>query len=97
MIRNLSTMDALDLVAEVKRHASVAARFVSRSELAAAAGDERAARDWSYSAGRHEDAFLAEVDEVRRRQAGVPNAELESALALYGASDLVAVPVGGQR
>ena len=81
-------LDAYRLAEEVARHAAVAARHLSYSELWQARGNDRAARDWAYSADRAEEFYLAEVDEANRRLAA-GDAELVSYLRLFGALTLV--------
>ncbi len=88
-------LDNYKLATEVTRHASVAARFLSRAERAEAAGDQVHGEQWRYAAGRAEDHFLAEVDECRRRLADETDGDLASWLDLYAAMKLVAEPGEG--
>lgn len=86
--RRAQSLDNFRLAEEVKRHASVAARHLSRAELAYAEGDQRDGDMWLFAAENQELFFLAEVDEARERLAA-NDQELPSYLALFGAMPLV--------
>lgn len=89
-----ASLDALELVSELKRCASVAARHLSYSERDEAIEECTSALMWRESSERLEVEFLACVDEVRRRAAqdgANSRHELESALKLYGAHELAGV------
>lgn len=95
MSARLARLHNQELASEVSRHAAVAARHGSRAAVAELNGQARSAADWRYAADRAEDAFLAEVDEARRRLADPDPAvgvDLRRYLELYGAVDLVVVP-----